>query len=208
MEKKQPEIDIYKSLRTNRAITMTSVIVAGIVVVLSVNKSNNFSQMLLDRTFNKIMKIDSKGEVQNMSLVDRSETMNIEISDHLEKWFDRYYEFAFNTVQKKTAHAQWLIAKDDYTILQEQYKEWHKELRQQKYTQTALLLPDSIKITGTKEPYTFRTSTIVTVGNGYAENRYLLTTTGEIILVEPDYPKNPHGFLIRNYKELNNEKIQ
>jgi hypothetical protein len=207
MQKKNPQIDIYKSLRTNRIITLGTVIIAGIVIVMTVNATNNFSNSVLELTFNKVMKVDNTGQVQQLTLVDRSETIKIEISDHLERWFDRYYDFTFNTVQKKPLQAQWLITKDNFDALQEQYKQWHQDVRLNKYTQTALLEPDSIQVTGTQEPYQFSASTIVTVSNGYSENRFRLKTTGEIIFVDADYPKNPHGFLIRNYKEESNTKI-
>lgn len=196
-----PQIDIYKSLKTNRIITLSAVIVAGLCITVSVVMAYQFSENILRYTFNNMLTIDKNGEVLPMHLVERNEYIKIEIADHLEKWFDRYYDFDFNNVRTKPLRAQWLIAGDDFKKLQNSYSEWHKELEQKKYIQKAFIEVDSIQVAGNSEPYSFKTSAIISVGNAYGENRYRIKASGKIILVEPNYPKNPHGFLIIDYKE-------
>lgn len=150
-----------------------------------------------------MLAINSKGEVVPVEMKDRGtkENIKIEVADHLDKWFERFYNYDFNNVRKQPLRGQWLIAKEDFDFLKGHYASWHKELESKKLTQKAYQEIDSIDVTGTNEPYTFRSSAIVSVSNGYTEQKYRMKVTGEIITVEADYPKNPHGFLIIKYKE-------
>jgi len=205
---KGPQIDIYKSLRTNRLITLSVVIVTAIILVVTIQGSYSYSREMLGYTLNHVLAMNTEGEVVPQHLIKRNEQIKIEVSDHLEKWFTRFYDFNFNTVDKKPATAQWLIAKKEYDQLKDQYKGWWTEVRKMKYSQTAVLEPDSIQVTGNEEPYEFRASAIIRVSNGYSENAFRLKTSGQIIFVQADYPRNPHGFFILNYKEISNIKIQ
>lgn len=52
-----------------------------------------------------------------------------------------------------------------------------------------------------KEPYRFRARTIFEVHRGAVMDRYQLVTSGELIVVERNFPNNPHGLLITDFFE-------
>jgi hypothetical protein len=60
------------------------------------------------------------------------------------------------------------------------------------------------------EPYQFKTTTIFEINRGTVVDRYELISTGNLIVVDRNYPTNTHGLLITNYfentlKKINNE---
>jgi hypothetical protein len=198
---KRPEIDIYKALRKNQLITYSSLILSLIISSTALFYSYQFSNNAMSLTINKMLTINKEGEVIPLALSDRNSNIKIEIADHLEKLFERFYSYDFNNVRKQPNKAQWLMAENDYSKVHTKYEGWYKEVEGKKLTQKAVMVIDSIQIDDSKEPYTFKAPAIVTISDGYTENKYSLYTEGKIIKVEPDYPKNPHGFLIIDYKE-------
>jgi hypothetical protein len=60
------------------------------------------------------------------------------------------------------------------------------------------------------EPYQFKTTAIFEINRGTVVDRYELVSTGNLIVVDRNYPTNTHGLLITNYfentlKKINNE---
>ena len=58
--------------------------------------------------------------------------------------------------------------------------------------------------------YVFQTVTIFEINRGSVIDTYELISTGNLIMVDRNFPNNPHGLLITNYfentlKKLNNE---
>ena len=202
-----PQKDIYIELRKNRITTLSCVIIAGIVSIVSVIGAITANYNTSKLTVNKLLTIDKNGEVLPLTLVDRKDNIKIEIKDHLEKWFERYYSFDYNNVRTKPKRGQWLISSEDYKKLNEKYESWFKEIEMKKLTQKSEMEIDSIVVNGNKEPFSFRTSTILTVSDGETVNKFRLKTSGTIVLVSADYPKNPHGFMILDYKEEELEKL-
>jgi len=52
-----------------------------------------------------------------------------------------------------------------------------------------------------KEPYRFRARAVFEVHRGAVMDRYQLVTSGELIVVERNFPHNPHGLLITDFFE-------
>lgn len=198
---KKPEIDIYKALKKNQLITFSSVALCAIVICTTVFYSYQFSNNAMKLTINKMLTIDKNGDILPLKLTERQTTIKIEIADHLEKLFDRLYSYDYNNVRKQPLRAQWLMSDKDFSAIKKKYESWYKEVEGRKLVQKTYMIIDSIQIDDSKEPYTFVAPAIVVISDGYSENKYNLDTRGKIILVEPDYPKNPHGFLIIDYKE-------
>ena len=57
------------------------------------------------------------------------------------------------------------------------------------------------------EPYQFQTKTIFEINRGTVVDTYELVSTGNLIVVDRNYPKNTHGLLITNYFENTLRKI-
>jgi hypothetical protein len=60
------------------------------------------------------------------------------------------------------------------------------------------------------EPYQFKTTTIFEINRGTVVDRYELVSTGNLLVVDRNFPTNTHGLLITDYfentlKKMNNE---
>ena len=44
--------------------------------------------------------------------------------------------------------------------------------------------------------------------NQIEKNRYALICKGKLVKVSQNYPKNPYGYLIQDFKEVSNTKIK
>jgi hypothetical protein len=58
------------------------------------------------------------------------------------------------------------------------------------------------------EPFQFKTTTIFEINRGTVVDRYELVSTGNLIVVDRNYPTNTHGLLITNYFENTLKKIK
>ena len=66
------------------------------------------------------------------------------------------------------------------------------------------------KISESNGTYSFTTTTIFEINRGSIIDTYELVSTGNLIMVDRNFPNNPHGLLITNYfentlKKLNDE---
>jgi hypothetical protein len=53
----------------------------------------------------------------------------------------------------------------------------------------------------TAEPYKFRTTTYFEINRGTIIDHYTLVSSGQLIIVDRNFPKNTHGLLITDYFE-------
>lgn len=58
-----------------------------------------------------------------------------------------------------------------------------------------------------EEDYAFRTTTIFEINRGTVVDTYELVSTGNLIVVDRNYPRNTHGLLITNYFENTLKKL-
>jgi hypothetical protein len=56
-------------------------------------------------------------------------------------------------------------------------------------------------------PYKFQTKTIFEINRGTVVDRYELISTGNLIVVDRNFPKNTHGLLITDYFEKSLKKL-
>jgi hypothetical protein len=57
------------------------------------------------------------------------------------------------------------------------------------------------------KPYRFKTKTIFEINRGTVVDRYELISTGNLIVVDRNFPKNTHGLLITDYFEKSLKKL-
>ena len=82
----------------------------------------------------------------------------------------------------------------------------YNRLLQYSLVQKVLRIESEIEIS--QEPYTFRTTTLFQINRGKVTDTYELVTTGNLIHVDRNFPKNTHGLLITDYFENSLKKVQ
>lgn len=205
MPEQDPEINIYKNLKSNNAKTWASMGVTAITII----SAFLFGYKVFVYTLNHALTIDKDGDVLPLRWIERNKVIEIEIMDHLADWFGRYYTYDRNNIKTQREAGLWLIRREEGQKLDDFYKSqgWFNEVVKNGLVQKATLEHEHTEITGNDEPFHFKSSAIIEIKNGMVSNHYRLKVTGNIIFVSPKYPENPHGFLIVNYREAPKEPI-
>ena len=203
---KKPEQDIYKALRQNHLIVWLVVICAFSSVVIIKFKSDKTVKEALQKT----LVLDSKGEVIPLSWIDRNENIHIEIQNHLDHFLRYFYEYDGMSYKRRIEeHALWLGDKSvEDLYIKRTNDNWYDKVKQFQITQTLFFNPEDIQVAGNKEPYRFRVDATLVIKQGLDKKAYQFTATGNIALVDRNYPLNPHGLLITNFIEKSKEEIK
>ena len=75
------------------------------------------------------------------------------------------------------------------------------------YSLVQKVLSIESKVDLQSEPYKFETIAVFEINRGSVTDTYELTTTGNLIHVDRNFPNNTHGLLITNFFENTLEKV-
>lgn len=200
MSDKPPLNNLYAALKTNRIITLIALVFSSLAVLFSLG----FAYYTYSYSINHVLFMNYDGKIIPTELIERKTVVDIEIKRHLDLWFDTYYTYDQNNLNRQREAGLWLINSEDGARLEEYYaSSWFPDVVQKNISQTAELIPESVVIQGRGEPYSFQASALVKIRreNSSQYNSFRLDVTGQIIFVNPNYPLNPNGILILEYLE-------
>ncbi|WP_111309625.1 conjugal transfer protein TraK [Confluentibacter sediminis] len=199
---KTPYKDIYNILKLNRFIVLAVVICATITSTMSVV----LILKLHKDTINSAFVVNSEGQVIPLKLVSQKENLEVEILSHLELFHQYFYNIDASNYEKNLGKALWLgNGSVDAVYRQKKADGVYNRLLQYSLVQKVISVASKINIQ--KEPYSFETLTIFEVNRGSVIDTYELKTTGNVIHVDRNFPKNTHGLLITNFFENSLRKI-
>jgi len=199
---KTPYKNIYQILRLNRFI----VIVAIIGTVISGVLSSVITYKIYQNSVNSAFAIGTDGSVIPLKWVTQRENLEVEALSHLELFHSYFYNIDASNYEKNLEKALWLgNSSVDNVYRQKKADGVYNRLLQYSLVEKVISIDSKINLQ--KEPYGFKTITIFEINRGTVTDRYELTTTGNLILVDRNYPKNPHGLLITNYFENTLKKV-
>ena len=133
----------------------------------------------------------------------------MELLAHLELFHTYFYSIDASNYEKNLEKALWLgNSSVDALYRQKKVDGVYNRLLQYSLVQKVLSIESKVNLQN--EPYGFETRTIFEINRGTITDTYELTTTGKIIHVDRNFPKNTHGLLITDYfentlKKLNDE---
>ena len=203
---KTPYKNIYSVLKLNRFIVLTVVICALL--------SSTFSLWMAFTThknaLNSAFAINTDGSIIPLKLVAQKENFKVEALAHLELFHNYFYNIDASNYERNLKKALWLgNSSVDNLYRQKKADGVYNRLLQYSLVQKVLSI-DS-RITENNSSYSFTTTTIFEINRGSIIDTYKLISTGNLIMVDRNFPNNPHGLLITDYfentlKKLNNEK--
>jgi len=200
---KTPYKNIYNVLRLNRFIVLTVIIGAvatSIVSVISVVK-------LHKETVNNAFVVNSDGSAIPIKLVSQQENLEVEVLAHLELFHTYFYHIDASNYEKHLEKALWLgNSSIDNLYGQKKADGVYNRLLQYSLVQKVKKITSKIDIQ--TAPYRFETKTIFEINRGQVIDTYELTTTGNLIHVDRNFPNNTHGLLITNFFENKLKKIE
>jgi len=199
---KIPYQNIYKVLRTNRFIVLSSVIGSAVVCIISVAmviKLHRESQ-------NNAFVINEEGSIIPLKLVNQRENLKVEALAHLELFHRYFYGLNANNYKSNIEKSLWLGDSSVSDLYQQKQAEGvYNRLLQYSLVQKVISIHSQVNLQN--QPYQFSTTTVFEINRGSVTDRYELKTAGKLMQVDRNYPHNPHGLLITDFFENNLRKI-
>ena len=200
---KTPYKNIYAILKLNRFIVLAVVIGATLTCILSVL----FVVKLHKETVNNAFAVNTDGSVIPLKLVSQNENLEVEALAHLELFHTYFYNIDASNYEKNLEKALWLgNSSVDALYRQKKADGVYNRLLQYSLVQKVLSINSKVDIQ--QEPYPFETITVFEINRGSIVDSYELTTTGNLIHVDRNFPKNTHGLLITDFFESTLRKIE
>ncbi|WP_026451446.1 conjugal transfer protein TraK [Aequorivita capsosiphonis] len=199
---KTPYKNIYTVLKTNRFIVIAVIafsFLSSAIAVYSVFSIN-------DKALNNAFAINTDGSVIPLKWVAQKENLKVEALAHLELFHSYFYNIDASNYEKNLEKALWLgNSSVDNLYRQKKADGVYNRLLQYSLVQKVLSIESQLDLQSV--PYEFQTKTIFEINRGTIVDKYELISTGNLIIVDRNFPKNTHGLLITNYFEKSLKKL-
>lgn len=200
---KTPYKNIYNVLKLNRFIVLTVIIAATLTCIVSVVMVIKLHK----ETVNSAFIVNGDGSVIPLKMVSQLENLGVEALAHLELFHNYFYNIDASNYEKNLEKALWLgNSSVDGLYRQKKADGVYNRLLQYSLVQKVINIDTKIDLQN--EPYGFETKTIFQINRGSVVDTYELTTSGNLIHVNRNFPKNTHGLLITNFFENQLKKIE
>jgi len=202
---KTPNKNIYSILKLNRFIVLTVVVCALLLSTFSVWVAFSTHKNALNSAF----AISTDGSIIPLKLVTQKENFKVEALAHLDLFHNYFYNIDASNYERNLEKALWLgNSSVDNLYRQKKADGVYNRLLQYSLVQKVISI-DS-RINETNGSYSFITTTLFEINRGSVIDTYELVSSGNLIVVDRNFPNNPHGLLITDYfentlKKLNNE---
>ncbi|SDE60780.1 conjugal transfer protein TraK [Cellulophaga baltica] len=202
---KTPYKNIYSVLKLNRFIVLAVVIFAMLSSTFSVWMAFTTNKNALNSAF----AINTDGSIIPLKLVTQKANFKVEALAHLDLFHNYFYNIDASNYERNLEKALWLgNSSVDNLYRQKKADGVYNRLLQYSLVQKVLSI-DS-RINETNGSYSFITTTQFEINRGSVIDTYELVSSGSLIVVDRNFPNNPHGLLITDFfentlKKLNNE---
>ena len=199
---KTPYKNIYNVLKLNRFIVLAVVIGAFLASTFSVWIAFTTHKNALKSAF----AINTDGSIIPLKLVTQKENFRVEALAHLELFHNYFYNIDASNYERNLEKALWL-GNSSIDNLYRQKKADGVYNRLLQYSLVEKVVSIDSEISENNGSYSFTTTTIFEINRGTIIDRYELVSTGNLIMVDRNFPNNPHGLLITNYFENTLKKL-
>jgi hypothetical protein len=197
-----PYKNIYTVLKTNRFIVIAVVAFSFLTSTISVWSVFSINKKALNNTF----AVNTDGSVIPLKWVAQKENLRVEAMAHLDLFHTHFYNIDASNYEKNLEKALWLgNSSVDNLYRQKKADGVYNRLLQYSLVQKVLSIESQLDLES--DPYKFRTRTLFEINRGTVVDRYELISTGNLITVDRNFPKNTHGLLITNYFEKSLKKM-
>ena len=199
---KTPYKNIYTVLKTNRFIVIAVLAFSFLSSGLAVWSVFSINNKALNNTF----AINTDGSVIPLKWVAQKENLKVEALAHLELFHSYFYNIDASNYEKNLEKALWLgNSSVDNLYRQKKADGVYNRLLQYSLVQKVLNIESQLDLQN--NPYKFQTKTVFEINRGTVVDKYELISTGKLIVVDRNFPKNTHGLLITDYFEKSLKKL-
>lgn len=200
---KIPFKNIYNVLKLNRFIVITVVVCAMSCSVFSLYMTFWMHQKSLNSAF----AISTEGSVIPLKLVEVKENFKVEALAHLELFHLYFYGLDASNYEHNLEKALWLGDGSVSELFQQKKSEGiYNRLLQYSLIQRVLEIDTQLQ--DQDDFFSFRTVVVFQIKRGEVTDTYQLTTSGNLIHVDRNFPHNPHGLLVTNFFENGLKKLE
>ncbi|MEQ8422424.1 MAG: conjugal transfer protein TraK [Arenibacter algicola] len=202
---KTPYKNIYNVLKLNRFIVLTVVVFALVSSTFSVWMAFTVNKNALNSAF----AINTDGSIIPLKLVTQKENFRVEALAHLELFHNYFYNIDASNYERNLKKALWLgNSSVDNLYRQKKADGVYNRLLQYSLVQKVLSIDSWL--TENNGSYGFTTTILFEINRGSIIDTYELVSTGNLAMVDRNFPNNPHGLLITDFfentlKKLNDE---
>ncbi len=199
---KTPYKNIYNVLNTNRFIVLMVVAFSFLSSAMAVWAVFSINEKALNNAF----AINTDGSVIPLKWMAQKENLKVEALAHLELFHSYFYNIDASNYEKNLEKALWLgNSAVDNLYRQKKADGVYNRLLQYSLVQKVLSIDTQLDIQSV--PYKFQTNTIFEINRGTVVDKYEMISTGNLIIVDRNFPKNTHGLLITDYFEKSLKKL-
>ncbi|CDF80843.1 conjugative transposon protein TraK [Formosa agariphila KMM 3901] len=200
---KTPYKNIYSVLKLNRIIVISLVVCTLLICCFATWIVYDTHKKALNSAF----AISTNGAVIPLSWVTQKENLEVEALAHIELFHTYFYDIDASNYESHLEKALWLgNSSVDNLYRQKKADGVYNRLLQYSLVQKVLRIDTQLDLTS--EPYQFQTVTVFEINRGTTIDTYELESSGDLIMVDRNFPKNTHGMLITNYFENTLKKVQ
>ena len=199
---KTPYKNIYSILKLNRfivlAVVLCSMLCSVFAIWMAISTRNN--------ALNSAFAINTDGSIIPLKLVTQKENFRVEALAHLELFHTYFYNIDASNYEKNLEKALWLgNSSVDNLYRQKKAEGVYNRLLQYSLVQKVLTINSQLE---EKEgSYGFKTIVIFEINRGNIVDTYELVSSGKLLIVDRNFPNNPHGLLITDYFENSLRKV-
>ena len=199
---KTPYKNIYNVLKLNRFIVLFVIICSLASSTISVWIAYNTHKKALQSAF----AINTDGSIIPLKLVTQKENFKVEALAHLELFHNYFYNIDASNYKQNLKKALWLgNSSVDNLYRQKKADGVYNRLLQYSLVQKVSSIQSTL--IENNSVYNFTTTTLFKIDRGSITDTYELVSSGNLIIVDRNFPNNPHGLLITNYFENSLKKI-
>ena len=199
---KTPYKNIYAILKLNRFIVLAVIVFAFLSSTFALWMAFSTNKNALNSAF----AINTDGSIIPLKLVTQKENFSVEALAHLELFHTYFYNIHASNYEKNLEKALWLgNSSIDNLYRQKKADGVYNRLLQYSLVQKVVRI-DS-KVSEVNGAYAFTTTVIFEINRGTIVDTYELVSTGNLVVVDRNFPNNPHGLLITNYFENTLKKL-
>ena len=199
---KTPYKNIYNVLNTNRFIVLMVVAFSFLSSAMAVWAVFSINEKALNNAF----AINTDGSVIPLKWVAQKENLKVEALAHLELFHSYFYNIDASNYEKNLEKALWLgNSAVDNLYRQKKADGVYNRLLQYSLVQKVLSIDTQLDLQSV--PYKFQTNTIFEINRGTVVDKYEMISTGNLIIVDRNFPQNTHGLLITDYFEKSLKKL-
>ena len=199
---KTPYKNIYAILKLNRFIVLAVIIFAFLSSTFALWMAFSTNKNALNSAF----AINTDGSIIPLKLVTQKENFSVEALAHLELFHTYFYNIDASNYEKNLEKALWL-GNSSIDNLYRQKKADGVYNRLLQYSLVQKVIEIDSKVSEVNGAYAFTTTVIFEINRGTIVDTYELVSTGNLVVVDRNFPNNPHGLLITNYFENTLKKL-